>query len=189
MKDHFDPLGPDPFETQRLGRATIAAFAHPGRVMTCRASMAGLLQTFVPAGTRLFLSDALRAQGIKAPQAARAAEAAAATVAAAPAAEALAILPLLPRGTLLHPEDGALLILAVAGIAETGAARRYRVTRGAAGGRTRPLCIDGLPEGFGAARAAANAAYPTGVDILLVDEARGLIAGLPRHVRLEGEET
>jgi len=188
MKDHFDPLGTDPFESQRLGRAAIAALAYPGRVMSCGAHVTGLLQTFVPAGTRLHLGAALRATGIAAPLTARPVVPETATVAAAEASEVPTLLPVLPRGTLLHPEEGALLILRVGAIDEEGVGPRYRVSRRAAGGRTRTLGIDGLPEGFAEARALACTAYPLGVDILLVDEARGALAGLPRHVQFEGEE-
>lgn len=189
VRDEINPLGPDPFETQALGRAALTALAYPGRVIGCDAALAGLLRTFVPASTRLHLDPAFEAAGVAGPDGARPVGPERATVAAAPAARAAIILPALPRGTLLHPEEGALLIVMVAGLAEAEGGPRYRVSRGAAGGRTRDLSVTGLPDGFVAARAAATADYPLGVDILLVDETTGRLAGLPRHVRLaHGEE-
>ena len=189
VRDEINSHGPDPFETQGLGRAALSAMAYPGRVLECQAHVAGLLHTFVPAGTRLHLDPAFQTEGMTLPGGARLVEPGNATVAAAPAARAATLLPDLPRGTLLHPEDGALLILAVVALSKSGEGPRYRVSRGAAGGRTRDLTLSGLPNGFIAARVTASAEYPLGVDILLVDETTGALVGLPRHVRLaQGEE-
>jgi phosphonate C-P lyase system protein PhnH len=191
MKDAFDPIGPDPFETQRLARAAISAMAHPGRVLGCGATCAGLLRAFVPAGTRLYLGEGSSAAVFAPPVGARLVQTPGEAVIAAARGDAGAVLiGALSRGTLPHPEDGALLLLAVTGLTDApdAGAPVFWIGRGAAGGRTRRLSVKGLAEGFIAARAAVNSAYPMGVDILLVDEGSGMLAGLPRHSRLDTKE-
>lgn len=71
VRDEINPLGPDPFETQALGRAALTALAYPGRVLGCGATMSGLLRTFVPAGTRLHLDPAFETEGVAGPDGAR----------------------------------------------------------------------------------------------------------------------
>ncbi|MGX0904734.1 phosphonate C-P lyase system protein PhnH [Roseovarius sp. MBR-79] len=191
MKDAVYSIGPDPFETQALARAAISAMAHPGRVLRCGATCAGLLRAFVPAGTRLYLGEGSGAAGFTPPVGARLVQAPGEAVIAAAQAEAGAVLiAALSRGTLHHPEDGALLLLAVTGLSDEpdADAPAFWVGRGAAGGRTRRFSVAGFGNDFIAARAAVNAAYPMGVDILLVDQGSGTVSGLPRHSRLDSRE-
>jgi alpha-D-ribose 1-methylphosphonate 5-triphosphate synthase subunit PhnH len=89
----------------------------------------------------------------------------------------------LRRGTALAPEDGALLALAVAGLA--GGPRRWWLSGPGVPGRRaiRPL---GVPDEFLVARADAVAGYPAGIDVLLVGPDGGLL-GLPRTTIIEEE--
>ena len=92
----------------------------------------------------------------------------------------------LRRGSAAAPEDGAKVGVACRALATSGPGGPGLTTIELSGpgvpGRTR-LGVDGLdPEVFGALRD-ANAMFPAGIDVWLVDE-RGQVAGLPRSARL-----
>lgn len=84
-------------------------------------------------------------------------------------------------GTDEAPQDGATLVLQVAALREGGALR----LSGPGIEREHRLHVEGLPEGFLAARAALAPLYPRGMDVILCAGTR--IAALPRttHV-MEG---
>jgi alpha-D-ribose 1-methylphosphonate 5-triphosphate synthase subunit PhnH len=87
------------------------------------------------------------------------------------------------RGTASAPERAALVSLAVADVHD--GLRRWRLSGpGVAGENT--LAPRGLPDGFAAARADAVAAYPAGIDVLLVTD-DGDIVGLPRTTTITEE--
>jgi alpha-D-ribose 1-methylphosphonate 5-triphosphate synthase subunit PhnH len=96
-------------------------------------------------------------------------------------AEALTI-SRLQRGSAAAPEDGAKVGLACRALSQGGPGETaIELTGPGVPGRTR-LSVDGVdPEVFDALRA-ANARFPAGVDVWLVDE-RGQVAGLPRSAR------
>jgi len=96
-------------------------------------------------------------------------------------AEALTI-SRLQRGSAAAPEDGAKVGLACRALSQGGPGETaIELTGPGVPGRTR-LGVDGVaPEVFDALRA-ANARFPAGVDVWLVDE-RGQVAGLPRSAR------
>jgi len=89
----------------------------------------------------------------------------------------------LRRGTPLAPEDGALLAVAVAGLA--GGPRRWWLSGPGIAGR-RAASPLGVPDEFVAARADAVAGYPAGIDALLVAPDGGIL-GLPRTTSIEEE--
>ncbi|HTF12065.1 MAG TPA: phosphonate C-P lyase system protein PhnH [Asanoa sp.] len=87
------------------------------------------------------------------------------------------------RGTAEAPEDGALVSLAVAEL--DGGDRRWRLS-GPGIADTATLAPRGLPDSFVAARAEAVAAYPAGIDVLLVTD-DGRVVGLPRTTTITEE--
>jgi alpha-D-ribose 1-methylphosphonate 5-triphosphate synthase subunit PhnH len=89
----------------------------------------------------------------------------------------------LRRGSPLAPEDGALLAVAVAGLA--GGSSRWWLTGPGVPGR-RGVSPLGVPDEFLAARADAVAGYPAGIDVLLVAPDGGLL-GLPRTTTIDEE--
>jgi len=88
----------------------------------------------------------------------------------------------LRRGSAAAPEDGAKVGLACGALSQGGPGETTIELKGpGVPGRTL-LGVNGLSrEVFGALRA-ANARFPAGVDVWLVDE-RGRVAGLPRSAR------
>jgi alpha-D-ribose 1-methylphosphonate 5-triphosphate synthase subunit PhnH len=92
----------------------------------------------------------------------------------------------LPRGDALNPERGARLFASVAGLTDGSAGVRLRLAGpGIPGERT--LGVQGLPAAVFTALAAANSAFPLGIDTFLV-AADGTVAGLPRTTRVHLEE-
>lgn len=86
-----------------------------------------------------------------------------------------------PLGSLENPEHGATLILKVRALG-VGAA----LSVGGPGIRGQAaFAVQGLDPAWLAARAGWNAAFPMGVDLLLVDETR--IAALPRTARVQAQ--
>jgi alpha-D-ribose 1-methylphosphonate 5-triphosphate synthase subunit PhnH len=95
---------------------------------------------------------------------------------------------MLPRGDAMHPEHGTRLIAAVATLARDGRAGSgvALALSGPGVPGTRRMRVTGLPRDVFAALAAANAAFPAGIDTFLVAE-DGTVAGLPRSTRVEIE--
>lgn len=87
------------------------------------------------------------------------------------------------RGSAQAPEDAALVALNVRDL--FGGPRRWTLS-GPGVRRTACIAPQGLPAGFVAARAEAVAAYPAGIDILLVTD-DGWVAGLPRTTTITEE--
>lgn len=83
-------------------------------------------------------------------------------------------------GTDEYPDRSATLVIEVPALDEG----QGPVFRGPGIPDRRSLAVAGLPEGFIAARRAASAGFPRGVDILFTCGAR--LAGLPRSTRIEG---
>jgi alpha-D-ribose 1-methylphosphonate 5-triphosphate synthase subunit PhnH len=89
---------------------------------------------------------------------------------------------LLRRGCAAAPEDGAKVGLACAVLTQGGPGETTLELSGpGVPGRTR-LGVDGVRRDVFDALRAANAMFPAGVDVWLVDE-RGQVAGLPRSAR------
>ncbi len=89
---------------------------------------------------------------------------------------------LLRRGSAAAPEDGAKVGLACAALTEGGPGETTIELSGpGVPGRAR-LGVDGVRRDVFDALRAANAMFPAGVDVWLVDE-RGRVAGLPRSTR------
>jgi alpha-D-ribose 1-methylphosphonate 5-triphosphate synthase subunit PhnH len=88
----------------------------------------------------------------------------------------------LRRGSAAAPEDGAKVGLACGALTEGGPGETTVELSGpGVPGRAR-LSVDGVGRDVFDALRAANAMFPAGVDVWLVDE-RGRVAGLPRSVR------
>lgn len=87
----------------------------------------------------------------------------------------------LPRGSLAYPDRGATAILLVDALG-IGALRLALRGPGCRPGAT--LVVQGLPWSVLAARAAAVASYPCGIDMLIVDAA-GQVAAIPRSTFVE----
>jgi alpha-D-ribose 1-methylphosphonate 5-triphosphate synthase subunit PhnH len=88
----------------------------------------------------------------------------------------------LPAGTDEYPDRGATAIIAVTGF---GAGEALRLSGPGIAGHA-VLAVDGLPEGFIAARAANHALFPRGIDHVLVVGAAAV--SLPRSTRITAME-
>jgi alpha-D-ribose 1-methylphosphonate 5-triphosphate synthase subunit PhnH len=184
-----------PLRSQAVFRVLLASLAKPGRVFQLPETVAGL-QTG-PAASQAVgpgivpLALAVIGSKIAVPGApdweARICQATGASPADLTGASLVALygptdaamISLLPRGTSMAPEDGAKVGLGC----DTLIARGHgEVTLELSGpgvaGHTR-LGVDGVSSDVFDALRGANAAFPAGVDVWLVDE-RGHIAGLPR---------
>lgn len=90
-----------------------------------------------------------------------------------------------PRlGTLEEPEHGATLILQVQGFAATGHALNLNLS-GPGIERETTLNVAGLNSAWLQQRLFWNAAFPTGVDFILVSESQ--LVALPRTTQVQGE--
>lgn len=87
------------------------------------------------------------------------------------------------RGSAQAPEGAALVALSVRDV--RGGPRRWTLSGPGVRG-TATIAPQGLPAGFVAARADAVAAYPAGIDILLVTD-DGRVVGLPRTTTMTEE--
>lgn len=87
------------------------------------------------------------------------------------------------RGSAHAPEEAALVALSVRDVG--GGPRRWTLSGPGVRG-TATIAPRGLPAGFVAARAHAVAAYPAGIDILLVTD-DGRVVGLPRTTTITEE--
>jgi alpha-D-ribose 1-methylphosphonate 5-triphosphate synthase subunit PhnH len=182
-----------PADSQQVFRAVLEALARPGTAMTLPA---GPLRTLAPAVVPVFaLADLGTGVCVLENDGDRSADAVATATSAPlwPAELARLVAAVRPvtegelrsfcRGTASAPEEGALISLAVAEV--DGGDHRWRLTGPGIAG-TATLAPRGLPGGFVAARAEAVAAYPAGVDVLLVTD-DGRVVGLPRTTRITEE--
>jgi len=90
------------------------------------------------------------------------------------------------RGSLKEPSDGATVVYRVAGLSTDppdGAGWTTLRLSGPGVPGERTLAVDGLPAAEASELAAAQAAYPRGVDAVLATESR--IAAVPRSVDME----
>jgi alpha-D-ribose 1-methylphosphonate 5-triphosphate synthase subunit PhnH len=182
-----------PDDAQQVFRAVLEALARPGTAMTLPP---GPLETVAPAVVPvLALADLGTGICVLEKEGDRTGDAVATATSAPlwPAELARLVAAVRPvtaeevrsfcRGTALAPEDGALVSLAVADV--TGGQRRWRLTGPGIAERA-TLAPRGLPGGFVAARADAVAAYPAGIDVLLVTD-DGRVVGLPRTTTITEE--
>ncbi|MEL6643358.1 MAG: phosphonate C-P lyase system protein PhnH [Pseudomonadota bacterium] len=91
--------------------------------------------------------------------------------------QSAALLGAIKKGSDLHPEEGATLIVS----ARFGAGERLRLTGPGVDGALHAQ-VGGLPAGFWALRAGVTR-YPMGFDLFLVDDAE--VMGLPRSTQVE----
>jgi len=187
------PLRPD--SAQRTFRAVLGAFAQPGSVQQLpTAPLAQVPAALLPV---LALADLdIPSCVLAEPDAPRWADALATATNAPEAALGTARLvaalrPLrpeelsdVPRGSAAAPEEGALVVMAVP---ELDGGPPLRLC-GPGIADERIVAPRGLPTGLLAARAQAVAAFPAGLDLVLVT-ADGRLLGLPRSTRIRaGDE-
>jgi alpha-D-ribose 1-methylphosphonate 5-triphosphate synthase subunit PhnH len=98
------------------------------------------------------------------------------------AADAAAVIPRLRRGSALAPEDGAKAGLACRGLSADGSGEVTLELSGPGVPGQARLGVDGLGRAVFDALREANARFPAGIDVWLVDS-RGQVAGLPRSAR------
>lgn len=182
------PLGPEP--AQRIFRALLDALARPGTVRSLPVAAAGELPAaLLPVLALADLDTPTCVLGGPDAGGWAGAVATATTAPPAPLAAARLITALrpmsaeelaaAPRGSAAAPEEGALIVLAVAGL--TGGPPLRLAGPGVAGEHT--VTPRDLPAPLLAARRAAVACFPAGVDLVLV-AADGQLMGLPRSTSI-----
>ncbi|MQX36357.1 phosphonate C-P lyase system protein PhnH [Roseospira navarrensis] len=179
------------FDAQRLFRAALEALSRPGTIQALPVDLtppapltpwaAALALTLLDLETPVWLDPALEAQAVRdwlrfhagCPLVATPDEAAFALVGDASALDDLSAFPI---GAAEYPDQGATLIVQVAGLrADAG----WTLSGPGIKGRTR-LAVAGLPAAFPAIWAENAALHPQGVDIFLC--APHALAALPRSV-------
>ena len=180
----LDELTSDPGETQRIARRVISAMAYPGRLHACDEARAeAVLSAFAPVGTPVHVTAAAEAAGCAAPRGLRLAAPGAAAVVVMAGAEAGDLFVDLRRGSLQHPQEGALAVIMLDALAADASGNLTVFGPGPIGARR--ILAGGLSARWAARRAEVNAGFPMGVDALLIGP-DGTMLGLPRHVKLEG---
>ncbi len=194
MNDIALGLADPAHDSQRLFRAVLDAFAHPGRVValpqappamgSLSSAATAFLLTLVDRDTPLWLSPELDSEAVRhfvrfhtgAPLAAREVEATFAflTPARTPLVDGFTI------GTDAYPDRSATLVLEVPSLAGGPAL----TLRGPGIEHETRVGIDGLPSSFAQEWAANRALFPCGVD--LVFTAGADLLALPRSVVVEG---
>lgn len=193
MTDIAPGLADSSHDSQRLFRAVLEAFSHPGRIVTLPQPPAGVgplseaatafVLTLVDRDTPLFLAPAFDVAPVRdfvrfhtgAPIVAREADAlfAVLTPERAPLLDGFAI------GTDPYPDRSATLIVEVPSL--TGGV--LRSLRGPGIETRAEVAVDGLPESFWGEWAANHALFPCGVDLVLTAGAR--LLALPRSIVVE----
>jgi alpha-D-ribose 1-methylphosphonate 5-triphosphate synthase subunit PhnH len=182
-----------PAASQAVFRVLLDALARPGRVLALPAPDAGPDPGIGPGVGPGIVPLALAVIGT--PVAVlgdpgwhdRICRATGATAAAAPDASLLAVygtadpadIRRLRRGSALAPEDGAKVGLACRRLTEGGPGEVTLELAGPGVPGARRLGVDGIGPAVFEALAEANAQFPAGIDVWLVDD-RGRVAGLPR---------
>jgi alpha-D-ribose 1-methylphosphonate 5-triphosphate synthase subunit PhnH len=170
-----------PLTQQQVFRQLMGCFAYPGRVAEIGAdALRALLATLLDGEVSLADPDGLVAAADWSKLETRASSPEAADFVVAAGAKAPAFAPRL--GTLESPEKSATLLLRVNAL---GGGDRYRLS-GPGVSHEATLAIDGLDARWVKTRAAWVAAFPLGVDLILVDRTRA--AALPRTTRLARTE-
>lgn len=182
-----------PADSQRVFRAVLEALARPGTPMALPSE---LLRVLVPVIVPvLALADLSTEVCVLEPAGDRWADAITAATSAPtwPAEMAKLVAAVRPvsadevrgfaRGSADAPQDAALVALSVREV--RGGPRRWGLSGPGIHG-TATIAPQGLPAGFVAARAEAVAAYPAGIDILLVTD-DGRVVGLPRTTTITEE--
>jgi alpha-D-ribose 1-methylphosphonate 5-triphosphate synthase subunit PhnH len=182
-----------PADAQQVFRTVLEALARPGTPMALPTE---LLSVLAPAVTPIVaLADSTTGVCVLENPGGRWADAIATATAAPiwPAEMARLVVGLRPvsddevrgftRGSARAPEDAALVALGVRDL--HGGPRKWTLSGpGVCGSAT--VAPRGVPAGFVAARADAVAAYPAGIDILLVAD-DGRVVGLPRTTTIDEE--
>ena len=194
MTDIAPGLADPPHDSQRLFRAVLDAFSHPGRIITLPEAPTGVgplshaatafVLTLVDRDTPLWLEPAFDVAAVRdfvrfhtgAQIAAREADALFAVLAPdrRPLLDGFAI------GTDPYPDRSATLVLEVPSLA--GGA--VRTIRGPGIATRAEISIAGLPDSFGNEWAANHALFPCGVDLVFTCGAN--LLALPRSIVVEG---
>lgn len=184
-------LKADPFQTQRSAREVIGAMSYPGRILAPGFLTPALfLRAFGPVGTRITICTQAQAMVEDVPLGLRHVGIAEAALVVATGAEIGALSDQIARGSLSHPEEGALVLILVdaldagmpADIVRSGGQRISVSGPGVNGARG--FSVYGLAEPWAARRAEANGEFPMGYDCVLLAR-DGAAIGLPRLARLE----
>jgi alpha-D-ribose 1-methylphosphonate 5-triphosphate synthase subunit PhnH len=178
------PAGPlDPRTSQAVFRVLLDALARPGRVLARPAPDPGPgivpLALAVIGSPVAVLGDPEWQARICAATGATAVTPADAALVAIYGTADPADISRLRRGSGLAPEDGAKVGLACGRLAEGGPGEVTLELSGPGIPGTGRLGVDGIGPAVFTALAEANALFPAGIDIWLVDE-HGQLAGLPR---------
>ncbi|MHB0954554.1 MAG: phosphonate C-P lyase system protein PhnH [Allorhizobium sp.] len=184
-------LKADPFQTQQTAREVIAAMSYPGRILAPGLLTPALfVRSFGPVGTRISMTTQARAMIDEVPLGLRHTGIPEAGLVVATGSEIGALSDEIPRGSLSHPEEGALVLILVdvldAGLPPDAAQNgtlRFSVTGPGVNG-ARGFTVRGLTDNWAARRAQANAEFPMGYDCVLLAR-DGAAIGLPRLARLE----
>jgi alpha-D-ribose 1-methylphosphonate 5-triphosphate synthase subunit PhnH len=175
-----------PAASQAVFRVLLEALARPGRVLQLPAPDPGPgivpLALAVIGSPVAVLGDPGWQQRICQATGAAAAAAEDASLVAIYGTADPADIPRLRRGSALAPEDGAKVGLACRRLAEGGPAEVTLELSGPGVPGMIRLGVDGVGPAVFEALAEANALFPAGIDVWLVDE-RGQVAGLPRSAR------
>jgi alpha-D-ribose 1-methylphosphonate 5-triphosphate synthase subunit PhnH len=182
-----------PADAQQVFRAVLEALARPGTPVALPSELPSVL---APAVTPIVaLADSTTGVCVLENTGDRWADAIALATAAPiwPAEMARLVVGLRPvsddevrgfnRGSARAPEDAALVALGVRDV--HGGPHRWTLSGPGVRG-TATIAPRGVPAGFVAARADAVAAYPAGIDILLVTD-DGRVVGLPRTTTINEE--
>ncbi len=186
METRYPGFADPVLDAQASFRAVLEAMSRPGRVQAVVAppelppglspAAAAMLLTLVDAATPLHLTAGAEAEAwVRFHCGCPLVEVQDAVFVLDPAAR----LEALDAGTEEEPENGATLILEVAGLEE---GRGWRLRGPGIRGEHR-LQVRGAPEGFLAAWARNRARFPRGVDVILCAGVQ--IAALPRTVQIE----
>jgi alpha-D-ribose 1-methylphosphonate 5-triphosphate synthase subunit PhnH len=186
MFEHTDALKTYTPQLQQLNfKALMNAFAYPGRIQNLNGqglALEQVLATLIDGEVSLADPDALLNGDIRMRLEARMALAENANFVVCQGDKLPAFQPLL--GTLEEPEHGATLIIHVQGFDACAAALQL-VLKGPGIEKANTLHVAGLNHAWLQRRAFWNAAFPTGVDFILVSESQ--VVALPRTTQVEGE--
>lgn len=186
MFEHSDALKTYTPQLQQLNfKALMNAFAYPGRIQNLHGqgpALEQVLATLIDGEVSLADPDALLNGDERMRLEARMAVAESANFIVCKGNRLPAFQPLL--GTLEEPEHGATLIVQVQGF-EASVSTLTLVLKGPGIEKENTLHLAGLNEAWLQRRAFWNAAFPTGVDFILVSESQ--VVALPRTTQIQGE--